>query len=633
MNIDSPASAAATTKSPSKDGSNVAVSAAPPTLSSLVAELQRSLSDALLPARQHASHSSSKKRKYDAALLHPLAVDRARSSSLVESSKDAAGVHETVAQLSRTLASFEGAILNAAADPPAAGAGSSKSLSNNERLRLFALLKEQSALLQSRNTNEDAVRSATRLYSNNGSKRAKYPVQVTSGESVQLVLERIAKECKLEIFAGTDEAGTGPGSGEGVENGMDLDVDAPDAAAGGSLKKTTMTMAGKGLVLDVDIDFPSDPSGGKASMSTPSGIAIHGRVASVRFSHGMEGATDAGIDRLLTRQAQSCLWDAFRDSLASLAALDSLVSVPGGSDSQPSGEKEQQAVDPFGAMHTLSAQLEQVFEAELEVAASPALIFSEGSGLPSINQSRPYAQLAYYMPAEGFFSDSWDALVNNGFRTGASGESMLLEDIDGMRSTTFSLEKSDVPETQVQAGDHSLLQNKELLAGLNERIGSGLRIRAILDREVYISQAAGLRLDAILAGRAQSDPGAPPMAGAAIPVYTAIESLILPETNLGHSHITTAEEGSPQILVSNAPAVGERGFKLREFPFSALGQLLACTKVLRTQCLVAKVFEKAFEGTAAGSSGGLQANAMDKADEAQITLEDLFSGGIVRRSA
>lgn len=636
-------------------------------LSSLVAGLQRSLSDILEPALY-----ARKKPKYDAGLLHPLAL--ALDAPVLSR------VNDTVSQLTRTLASFQAAILDGSntntANAAAASQSSSLPLSSNERLRLFALLKEQAGLLQQKHVSRASTAAAERIilqHTSSGRKTAsRYPVQVSAGaDTVQDVLERIAKECKLEIFAGTAEDEAQPGldadADAGVDSqdlgmGMQLDADPTAAAAavagtGATIarKTTTITMAGKGLVLDVDIELLA---GAVSRSGDNDRTAAKGKVLSVRFSHGLEGATDSGVDRLLTRLAQRADWTGLRDSLLRLCALDSLVAVPSSS-SESQGEAGTAgpgaAVDPFGAMKALSTRLEQVFEAELEVAAGPEQIFSAGHGLPLLNAgTEPYAALVYHMPAQGLFSAHWERLVSAGFRQpGGAGvraspdddkeeETSLLDaGIHGLRSMTFELEP-DSPATVQQAENQPpptllgqqlpLLQGQqELLEKLEQRISPGLRFVARLDREVCLSAAAGRRLSEVLLGTllpvtgpSEQQPQPQPQLQLVPGMYAlpaeqqTLEGMLLPGVVPGQTYSWA------QAQIALAKTGGARGFKIRKLHFRTPAQLMAGIRIMRTQCLLEELLSKAFENTEVSSAG----SNIGQQDEANVKLDDLFSGKV-----
>lgn len=276
---------------------------------------------------------------YDTSLIHPLSVLPSSPSSHSASFRADA--------LLQTLNQFEAQLLG----PEGGGSerGAPASVSTNERLRLLALLKEQSALALQDVGSAQGLLAAKEVLQQRRGYRVGYPVNAAdTADGAHAVLERLAKECGLEIFASA-EAGLGDAGGEAS---MAMDTDGPPNDARQGPSKSTLTMAGKGIVLDIDIEHPRSPE-----KSTVSGV---------RFSYGLEGSTDPGMDKLLSRQAGAAQWESFRDSLNALVVLDQLVPDPA-TDSQGSSGSATGVtpVDPFGAMKKLSSLLEEVFKDEL----------------------------------------------------------------------------------------------------------------------------------------------------------------------------------------------------------------------------------------------------------------------------
>lgn len=327
MNLDTPSSG---------NGASTLNSNGKRTLSTLVSQLQRDLRGAFEGAVVSGGGGATRKKKeeYDAPLLHPLNTD-----SSLQSIKSPHGI------LTSALQSFETQVLNA------------ESSSSNEKIRLLALLRENSQLQLSHTALEEGrdlsarLLKRRRLYKDGG-----YPVHA-AGRRITDVLEAVAKECGLEVYPGAEEDDTA-GGGDAMEVDLHSNTD-------GKSRSQTITMAGKGIVIDVDIEHPPPLLPPRTSTNvSPSAV---GRVAAVRFSYGMEGSTDTGIDKLLSRQAKESQWEGFRQSLMELVKLDQLVPVPSEDENGENGQTmaEARAVDPFSALASLSSKVEEVFKAEL----------------------------------------------------------------------------------------------------------------------------------------------------------------------------------------------------------------------------------------------------------------------------
>lgn len=308
MNSSPTRQGAASSSSPHKSSNNNA--SGPPTLLQVVAGLSASLKTAFEPAR---SGSSSRGAPYDSMLLHSLAIQSTKDLKL------------PLELLSSTLSAFEEQVLNDQ---------SGTSSTNNDKLRLLALSKEHSTLQLQDLHNKHGTNLAKRVLERRALYPTSFPFSVKEEWTIQDILEAIAKECGLEIFPGAEEDGAGT-------DAMMLD-DTGGTSSDAATSTSTLTMAGKGIVLDMDVENKA-------------------KIRAVRFSYGLEGSTDGGIDKLLSKQAKKRDWESVRNSLMKLARIDRLVG----------DQSEGATVDPFSAMKTITIKLEQLFKAELYVQYSP----------------------------------------------------------------------------------------------------------------------------------------------------------------------------------------------------------------------------------------------------------------------
>ena len=285
------------------------------TIFQVIAELQSSIRTAFEPALHRRSKPS-----YDGALLHPLSITTKTLSFPSE-------------LLSSSLRNFEEQVLNSSTLAPGLSepsVTSSSSASQAEKTRLLVLSKEYSALHLQESILKEGQDVCKSILDRRKGYSLPFPAVKRDDEKIQQVLEGIAKECGLEIFIGN-------------ENDENMAVD--EMSEGN--KMLTFTMAGKGIVLDIDMDF-----------------TVQGQqeeIIAARFSYGLEGNTDQGIDKLLARQAKGKLWAQFQSSLVELVRLDALVS----SQNESQVTHGDKGIDPFGAMKSLALKAEEVFQAEL----------------------------------------------------------------------------------------------------------------------------------------------------------------------------------------------------------------------------------------------------------------------------
>lgn len=366
------------------------------TLSQVVADLQSRLKKTFQPAlnRQHG--------QYDSTLIHPLSIhvsgDEGARGGTTSTDAGTANANATATGdpsfslplpvLSYSLQHFENQVLNAGIE-----GNSSSTITHNEKHRLLALYKELSPLsLQTFATTEGRALSQ-QILDRRKEYTTKYPLPVASSRrshtTIQDTVELLAKECGWEVFPGADDD-MGDEGGLAAEEDTStrmtmMEIDSPTKGASSSsaavrirAKKTTLTVAGKGIVIDIDIEqelsaLPpapansSDESGAVLPAATTSGnkdpLPAAERISAVRFSYGLEGSTDPGIDKMLLRLAKNESWEELRDAFTALATLDALVENP--ADSQLETASPAKMVDPFGAMKTLALKVEQIFKAEL----------------------------------------------------------------------------------------------------------------------------------------------------------------------------------------------------------------------------------------------------------------------------
>lgn len=350
--------------------------ARPTTVLGAVADLTSRLRAAFEASRSTSRSSTS---GFDTSRLHPLAVRL--------DAEAASDLRLPLQQIHTTLQSFEGQVLNASATGsvvPNSGtlltgdgdqslllqqAGNSV-IASNDKLRLLSLLKERATLQLSEYTTADAVHLAQQLLSKRKDRAASFPV-IGDGDTntaIREVIARLAKECNLEVFSGQDED-LGDGMMLGIEplsfgsSGLSTSTSAPT--------KQTITMAGKGIVIDADL-VEDRTFEHPVTEEHP----VPTRIAAMRFSYGLEGHTDPGIDRMLTRLAEHKQWQYLRDCLWHLSELDRLgtymqESMSSQSQTVDSGSAWQAAaqpvsyVDPLELMQSLSRELENTFKSEL----------------------------------------------------------------------------------------------------------------------------------------------------------------------------------------------------------------------------------------------------------------------------
>lgn len=339
-------------------------------LAQFIADLQRNIRDAFEPAQapQNATQQQpAPQSEYDATLLHPLAVPTGSQSSTPAGS----ALQLPWPLITSALGSFEYQILNTGLAGQNIGAANqlvspASNVSDKDRIRLLALMRETGALTLADLATEEGVQRSKKVIERRKDYKVGFPGNFAGKLTVKEVLESIAKDAGWETFQGADDAG-----GSGDPSGMDTD----DLQGGnsGSISHT-ITMAGKGVVLDVDFELPASKSAtpGQNGITASSKHAF-GTITAVRFSYGLEGSTDPGVDKLLSKQAKAADWAAMRESILILARLDDVTGL------QESMSRDEEAVggtnadenasngdpDPLSAMKALSVKLEEVFKSEL----------------------------------------------------------------------------------------------------------------------------------------------------------------------------------------------------------------------------------------------------------------------------
>lgn len=236
-------------------------------------------------------------------------------------------------------------------------------VSDKDRIRLLALMRETGALTLADIATEEGTQRTKRLLNRRKHYRHGFPGSFTGKTNVKEVLESIAKDAGWETFQGADEDGGDGADGSAMQT---------DDASTSTNSSHTITMAGKGVVLDVDFDLPKPKKADIPDAGTPA-TQIFGTITAVRFSYGLEGSTDPGIDKLLSKQAKASDWPAMRESLLSLARLDDVIglqeSMSRDEETEGAGNADDNTsagdLDPFSAMKTLSMKTEEVFKSEL----------------------------------------------------------------------------------------------------------------------------------------------------------------------------------------------------------------------------------------------------------------------------
>lgn len=566
------------------------------TISRAISSLQNQL-------RQAVASSSS--------LVHPLHPPIAALAS----SSDAPG-NESLPAIAAALSRFEASVLNSSND------GSS---SSNEKLRLLSLLKEQSTLeAQAKHRDEATTLSAKILgkrrrgdSSTGNGRTGGYPIAVKKGAGAQEVLGSICAELGWEVFSTQNEDGNDGQDRNGEDSYMGSG--SGTAALSGKPTTTTLTIAGKSIVLDVDITSgPSDASSTADNATS---------VASVRFSYGLGSeqhastVTDPAIDRLLTRHASNADWESLRTSLRVLCSLDEVLSTAQGNISS-TGSSPAERVDPFEAMQRLGTRVERVFKQELEIASSPAHLLTTGHGIAIMNQSTPYLTHILHAPPALFYTDEWEETLASGFQP-EQAEKLL--HAEGVRSVHFSV--------MPRSADDSAMNGpvgKEDLAGylsrdtsgmedeLYDKLGQGLSMVAILDKPVSITAATGRALERILHGK-----DSPATEARHIGQNSTAPSVLLPEIIPRVAYEGPPSDGddssdsSMRYILSSSIQVHHT---LERFIFDTAAQLLAVLAVLRQQLTWNDLLEECFRDSRPVDQQS------DAKRETEITLDDLFSG-------
>lgn len=340
--------------------------ASPPqkSLAGFIADLQRSLGDRF-DAAAHKRHStvSTQPQRYDGTFIHPLTIS---SSNAGPSS---AGTLQLPWELlTSALSRFEYQVLNAstfsavhAADP--LHLSQSPHITDKDRIRLLALLRENSQLNLADIATSNGVHKSKKIVERRKSYKTGFPGSSFDKLDVKSILESIARDAGWETFQGADDDADGCGT-----DANSMQLDGGQSSNGANMPKTqTITMAGKGIVLDIDFDAPAQSHSDKEEAISLSSVTA------ARFSYGVEGSTDTGVDKLLSRQAKARDWERLRSSLLALSRLDDVIALQesmsqddhglvgsGGGDTTSASE-----LDPFSAMKKLTIKAEEIFKAEL----------------------------------------------------------------------------------------------------------------------------------------------------------------------------------------------------------------------------------------------------------------------------
>jgi hypothetical protein len=351
------------------------------TLASFVADLQANLRDTFEPARtrQHAisanAQSSAQGVRRDghaSALMHPLAVSTAgQSTSNPLSSTPPLQLPWEL--LTSALSRFEYQVLNAGLTSgqnlgdPNQLLSLASNVGEKDRIRLLALMREAGSLSLADISTDAGVQLSKKILDRRKDYKLSYPGSFAGKRNVKEILESIANDAGWETYQGADD----DDAGQGIDaSGMQTDS-VMQGNDGSHAQSHTITMAGKGIVLDIDLELPSSVLSGDDQPAIKKSFGI---VTAARFSYGMEGSTDANIDKLLSGQAKSANWPALRESLLTLAKLDDVIGLQesmsrdedvdnangGGDGTDSSGD-----LDPFSAMKALTLKVEEIFKSEL----------------------------------------------------------------------------------------------------------------------------------------------------------------------------------------------------------------------------------------------------------------------------
>ena len=157
----------------------------------------------------------------------------------------------------------------------------------------------------------------------------------------------------------------------------------------------------------------------------------------------------------------------------------------------------------------------------------------------------------------------------------------------------------------------------------------GIAVIVHFDNELWLVASTGRALQSLLQGiEADKSVTVPPATGALPPATgkRTYHNVVLPGLLPGQMYQHSPLPDCPPIRTSfELPrgASSEAAFQLRSLRCSSVGQLLAATEILRTQCLFNELLS-----TSLGVDGVLEdAPVLVPAeDESKIKLEDIFSG-------
>lgn len=242
--------------------------------------------------------------------------------------------------------------------------------------------------------------------------------------------------------------------------------------------------------------------------------------------------------------------------------------------------------------------------------------------------------------------EEWDKIVQSGFQSEElAALSQFNEDIlsisfraqkqSGQSPLTLSLTSDLMDNGMVSKSSFPLLPSPP--ANLNERFANGLQFIAKLNKPIFISAATGRRLHDILFSsnsattfpvtqmQAYPQQGQLPPIGLQVPNVKSLEEVLLPDKTPGLLYELDMRDlnGAVPLRAKIQPvSMGVPAFKLEQFAFENVDQLMAAVETLRLQACYNDMLSILF----AGSSPSATRSSVDA--EANVTLESLLSGKI-----
>lgn len=272
-----------------------------------------------------------------------------------------------------------------------------------------------------------------------------------------------------------------------------------------------------------------------------------------------------------------------------------------------------------------------------EVAGDASHLFTTGHGVVIPYHSSPYLNLIYHASSYALQTEEWDQIIQSGFQSEKLADLTKLE--DGVLTMRFVAQKTNEPLPfnlafpqaltgieMVSKATFPLLPSAP--TGLTEKITSGLHFIAKLNQPIVISAAAGRRLQDILLGSSvaatfpaiQMQLFQMPNQQANLSMEVTLERVLLADRDAGvvYDLEMSNMQSCPSIRAKLQPDAYAPAFKIDQFAFETVDQLMAAVEVLRMQAYFNDLLQNLFEGAKVGKP--------ERDIEAGITLGALLSG-------